>query len=55
MRSPMCSRCDEIDRKIERLRNLAGRITDQQTLDGIAVLIAELETRKGELHTQESS
>jgi hypothetical protein len=49
----MCSRCDEIDRKIDRLKNLAGRITDQQTLDGIAALIAELETGKRELHTQE--
>jgi hypothetical protein len=46
----MCGECIEIDRKIERLRTLALRISDQQTLNGIADLIAELEAKKQDLH-----
>jgi len=46
----MCSKCDEIDVKIEHLRTIGRRMTDPQTLDGIAVLIAELEAQKVGLH-----
>ena len=46
----MCSKCDEIDIKIERLRNLGGRMLDPQTLKGIAELIAGLEAEKAVLH-----
>jgi|SRR4051795_3716418 hypothetical protein len=28
----MCDKCSELDKKIERFKNLAGRISDQQTL-----------------------
>jgi hypothetical protein len=48
----MCSQCDEIDVEIERLRDLARRMLDQQMLDGIAKLIAELEAKKAELHAK---
>jgi hypothetical protein len=48
----MCSRCDEIDVKIERLREIARRMLDQQTLDGIAKLIAQLEAQKAALHPE---
>jgi len=48
----MCSQCDEIDVKVKRLRDMARRLLDQQTLDGIAKLIAELEARKAALHPE---
>jgi hypothetical protein len=46
----MCGQCDQIDIKIKRLQVIARRILDQQTLDGIAELIAELEAEKAALH-----
>ena len=48
----MCIQCDEIDGKIERLRELARRMLDQRTLDGITALIIELEAKKAELHPE---
>jgi hypothetical protein len=33
----MCSQCDNIDAQIKRLRDIASRMLDQQTLDGGAV------------------
>lgn len=48
----MCSQCDEIDVKIKRLRVVASRMLDQQTLDGIAELIGELEAKKTALHPE---
>jgi hypothetical protein len=46
----MCSQCDQINAKIERLQALASKVLDQQTLDGIAELIGELGARKAALH-----
>ena len=51
----MCSDCIRIDRKIEHLRTLALRVSDQQTLNGIADLIAELEAKKLALHSQQKN
>ena len=48
----MCRQCEEIDTKIGRLRDLARRMLDQQMLDGIDHLIAELEARKASLHPE---
>jgi hypothetical protein len=48
----MCSQCDQIDLQIRRLQNIAFRILDQRTRDAIAALIAELETKKAELHPE---
>jgi hypothetical protein len=50
----MCEQCVEIDKKIGRYRSLAARIMDQQTLDGIDRLVAELEAQKIELHREEA-
>jgi hypothetical protein len=55
MRDFMCSECIQIDRKIEHLRTLALRVSDQQTLNGIAGLIAELEAKKLALHPQQKN
>jgi uncharacterized membrane protein YukC len=46
----MCSQCDQINAKIERLQALASKVLDQQTLDGIAELIRELGDQKAALH-----
>ena len=51
----MCDECIEIGRKIERLRTLALGISDQQTLDGIADLVAGLEAKKLALHPQQKN
>jgi hypothetical protein len=46
----VCSKCDEIDSVIAHYRDLGSRVTDQQTLDGIARLIEKLEADKVTLH-----
>ena len=51
----MCRQCDEIDARIKRLRDIARRMLDQQTLEGIAGLIGELETQRAALHNGKSS
>jgi hypothetical protein len=42
----MCEKCDQVDNQIRRYRRLAAFFIDQQILDGIERLIAELERRK---------
>ena len=49
----MCDKCSEIDRKIAHFKDLAVRILDPQTLDGIAALIAEQEDQKATLHPEQ--
>jgi hypothetical protein len=46
----MCEKCAEFDERIARYRLLAGRLTDQVTLDGIARLIEHYEIQKRALH-----
>jgi hypothetical protein len=46
----MCRRCDEIDTRIRQLQDLARRVLDGRTLDGIDQLIADLEAGKVALH-----
>jgi len=46
----MCRRCDEIDTRIRQLQDLARRVLDRRTLDGIDQLIADLEAGKVALH-----
>jgi hypothetical protein len=46
----MCDKCIEIDKKIGHLRDLATRVLDQTTTDGIAKLIEELLDQKLKLH-----
>lgn len=46
----MCSQCQEIDAKIKRLRDITTRLLDEPTLEGIAVLVADLVFLAGSLH-----
>ena len=48
----MCDECGQIERQIAHYRALASRITDKQTLDGIGLLIAKLESNKLALHRE---
>ena len=50
----MCDKCIELDVKIEHYQHLSSRITDQQTLDGIKKLIADLQARKTALHPEQT-
>lgn len=45
----MSERRDQIDEELMYLRKLASQLTDQQTLDGIKVLIVDLEAEKAAL------
>jgi beta-phosphoglucomutase-like phosphatase (HAD superfamily) len=49
----MCEKCDEIDKKIERYRVMASRITDQPILNGIRDLIEQMRAQKAALHPEQ--
>jgi hypothetical protein len=49
----MCEKCIEIDRTIERYRNLQRTILDQVTVARAKELIAELQAEKAALHLDE--
>lgn len=49
----MGKRRNEIDNEIEHLRRLEGQMTDQRTLDGIKLLITDLEAEKAALPPDE--
>jgi len=48
----MCDRCDEINKTIERYRELQQRIVDEILLRRSKELIAELEADKAALHPE---
>lgn len=46
----MCEKCKELDDKIAHYSRMAGHITDQQTLDGIAAMIKQMTAEKAAMH-----
>ena len=50
----MCDKCIELDVKVEHYQQLSSRITNQQTLDGIKKLIADLQAQKTALHPEQT-
>jgi hypothetical protein len=46
----MCEKCVAIDGKIEHYENLASLIADQQAVEGIKHLIAQMGAEKQALH-----
>jgi hypothetical protein len=48
----MCHECDALDKHIAHYRDMQRRVTDQRTLDGIALLILKCEAGKVELHPE---
>ena len=49
----MCEKCKAIEDQTARYRRLAAQVSDSQTLEGIAQLIAELEAQKRALHPEQ--
>jgi hypothetical protein len=48
----MCEKCDEIDQKIERYRQVQRTILDQVTVDRAKEMVTELQARKVALHPE---
>lgn len=46
----MCETCNKLDAKIEHYQRLARGITDQQMLDRIKELVADMHAQKDALH-----
>ena len=46
----MCEGCRKIEEKIAHYREIASYVMDRPTLDGIDVLVAQLEEDKRALH-----
>ena len=51
---PMCDKCDELDKTIERYRRILLSIGDQVTVDRTKELIAELQAKKAALHPEQA-
>ena len=48
----MCIKCNELDSKIVHYKSIAIRVTDQQTLDGIAALIKQMTADKAAIRCE---
>jgi hypothetical protein len=48
----MCSKCVEINEKIDHFKDLGTRILDPQTRRSLDILIEELEAKKVALHPE---
>jgi hypothetical protein len=51
--SPMCDKCDELDKKIDHYQLILLSIGDQITTDRIKVLIEDLQAKKATLHPEQ--
>jgi hypothetical protein len=51
---PMCEKCSEIDKSIERYQRILLSISDQVTVDRAKELIAELQAQKAALHPEQA-
>jgi hypothetical protein len=48
----MCEKCDEIDKRIARYRQVERTILDQVTVDRAKEMVTELEAQKAALHPE---
>jgi hypothetical protein len=48
----MCEKCDQIDKAVVRLKNLANFILDRQTFVGMTKEVCKLEAEKAQLHPE---
>jgi hypothetical protein len=46
----VCDKCDEIDRRIGRLRTMVAQLADPQTIEAANKLIEEMEAKKAQFH-----
>jgi len=49
----MCETCNELDKKIERYRQLAARVRDPLLTEGVGKLIEEMEAQKAAFHPEQ--
>ena len=49
----MCDKCIDIDKAIERFRQVQRTILDQRTVDRAKEMVAELEAKKDALHPEQ--
>jgi hypothetical protein len=43
----MCSKCDELDRKVEQYQRLSRMLLDQRAIEGLETLIEKNKAEKG--------
>ena len=48
----MCSKCDELDRKIEHYQRLSRKLLDQRVLEILETLIEKYKADKNALHRE---
>jgi len=53
MRTHMCDKCIQLDKKIEHYERLASGIADELTLERIRELMREMRAQKAALHPEE--
>jgi hypothetical protein len=46
----MCSKCQQLEKKIERYRKVTYSINDRPTIDRLNELIKDMEDEKAKLH-----
>jgi hypothetical protein len=49
----MCDKCAELDKRIERYRQIRERVLDPQLAEGIGKLIEEAEAQKAAFHPEQ--
>ena len=49
----MCDKCQELDQKIARYRQIIDRVLDSQLAEGTGKLIEEAEAEKAALHPKQ--
>jgi hypothetical protein len=48
----MCSKCDELDRRIEHYQRLSRMLLDQRVIEGLEALIEKYKADKKALHPE---
>jgi hypothetical protein len=51
--SPMCDKCNELDKKIEHYSQILLSIGDQITIERIKAMIGDLRAQKATLHPEQ--
>jgi hypothetical protein len=51
----MCEKCNQIDKTVVRLKNLANLILDRQAFVGMTKEVSKLEAEKVQLHPEQKT
>lgn len=49
----MCTKCNELDKRIARYSRLSGLVSDRFTIDRFDQVVAEIEAEKAALHPEQ--